>query len=90
MPNAWFKVAEAWIMGHEILAHISGKMRMNYIKILVGDKVTVELSPYRPFQRTNHLPLQISENKERTKEMKVRASVKRLCENCKSSDAKAS
>ena len=32
--------------GHEILAHISGKMRMNFIKILVGDKVTVELSPY--------------------------------------------
>jgi translation initiation factor IF-1 len=32
--------------GHEVLAHISGKMRMNFIKILVGDKVTVELSPY--------------------------------------------
>jgi translation initiation factor IF-1 len=32
--------------GHNILAHISGKMRMNFIKILVGDKVTVELSPY--------------------------------------------
>lgn len=32
--------------GHNILAHVSGKMRMNFIKILVGDKVTVELSPY--------------------------------------------
>jgi translation initiation factor IF-1 len=32
--------------GHNVLAHISGKMRMNFIKILVGDKVTVELSPY--------------------------------------------
>jgi translation initiation factor IF-1 len=32
--------------GHKVLAHISGKMRMNYIKILPGDKVTVELSPY--------------------------------------------
>ncbi|MEK6565828.1 MAG: translation initiation factor IF-1, partial [Bacteroidota bacterium] len=32
--------------GHEILAHISGKMRMHYIKILVGDRVTVEMSPY--------------------------------------------
>ena len=32
--------------GHEILAHISGKLRMNYIRILPGDKVTVELSPY--------------------------------------------
>jgi translation initiation factor IF-1 len=32
--------------GHEVLAHISGKMRMHYIRILPGDKVTVELSPY--------------------------------------------
>jgi translation initiation factor IF-1 len=32
--------------GHKVLAHISGKMRMNFIKILAGDKVTVELSPY--------------------------------------------
>ena len=32
--------------GHEVLAHISGKLRMNYIRILTGDKVTVELSPY--------------------------------------------
>ncbi len=44
LPNAMFKVKLE--NGHEILAHISGKMRMNFIKILVGDKVTVELSPY--------------------------------------------
>jgi translation initiation factor IF-1 len=44
LPNAMFKVALE--NGHEVLAHISGKMRMNFIKILVGDKVTVELSPY--------------------------------------------
>ncbi len=44
LPNATFRVKLD--NGHEILAHISGKMRMNYIKILVGDKVTVELSPY--------------------------------------------
>jgi translation initiation factor IF-1 len=44
LPNAMFKVKLE--SGHEILAHISGKMRMNFIKILVGDKVTVELSPY--------------------------------------------
>jgi translation initiation factor IF-1 len=44
LPNAMFKVKIE--SGHEILAHISGKMRMNFIKILVGDKVTVELSPY--------------------------------------------
>jgi translation initiation factor IF-1 len=44
LPNASFKVKLD--NGHEILAHVSGKMRMNWIKILVGDKVTVELSPY--------------------------------------------
>lgn len=44
LPNAMFKVKLD--NGHGVLAHISGKMRMNYIKILVGDKVTVELSPY--------------------------------------------
>ncbi|MGE4234513.1 MAG: translation initiation factor IF-1 [Bacteriovoracia bacterium] len=44
LPNAMFKVELA--NGHKILAHISGKMRMHYIKILPGDKVTVELSPY--------------------------------------------
>lgn len=44
LPNAMFRVELA--NGHRILAHISGKMRMHYIKILPGDKVTVELSPY--------------------------------------------
>lgn len=44
LPNAMFKVNLEG--GHTILAHISGKMRLNFIKILVGDKVTVELSPY--------------------------------------------
>lgn len=44
LPNAMFKVALE--NGHQVLAHISGKMRLHYIKILVGDKVTVELSPY--------------------------------------------
>lgn len=44
LPNAMFKVELE--NGHEILAHISGKMRMHYIKILPGDKVTVELSVY--------------------------------------------
>ena len=44
LPNAMFKVQLE--NGHEILAHISGKMRMHYIKILPGDKVTVELSVY--------------------------------------------
>ena len=44
LPNALFKVQLE--NGHEILAHISGKLRQNYIKILPGDRVTVELSPY--------------------------------------------
>jgi len=44
LPNAMFRVKLD--NGHEILAVISGKMRVHYIKILVGDKVTVELSPY--------------------------------------------
>ena len=44
LPNAMFKVEIAG--GKVILGHISGKMRMNYIKILPGDKVTVEVSPY--------------------------------------------
>ena len=44
LPNAMF-----WVElknGHKVLAHISGKMRMNFIRILPGDRVTVELSPY--------------------------------------------
>ena len=44
LPNTNFKVKLD--NGHELLAHISGKLRMNYIKILPGDKVRVELSPY--------------------------------------------
>lgn len=44
LPNTIFKVRLD--NGHEILAHISGKLRMNYIRILPGDKVKVELSPY--------------------------------------------
>lgn len=44
LPNAMFRVELE--NGHVVLAHISGKMRMHYIRILPGDKVTVELSPY--------------------------------------------
>ena len=43
-PNAMFEVQLP--NGHKILAHVSGKMRMNYIRIYPGDKVTIELSPY--------------------------------------------
>lgn len=44
LPNAMFQVELA--NGHKILAHVSGKLRMNYIRIVPGDKVTVEMSPY--------------------------------------------
>lgn len=44
LPNAMFRVELE--NGHKVLAHISGKMRMNFIRILPGDRVTVELSPY--------------------------------------------
>jgi translation initiation factor IF-1 len=44
LPNAMFRVELE--NGHKVLAHVSGKMRMYFIKILPGDKVTVELSPY--------------------------------------------
>lgn len=44
LPNAMFRVELE--NGHKVLAHISGKMRMHFIKILPGDKVTLELSPY--------------------------------------------
>ena len=44
LPNAMFKVELE--NGHAILAHVSGKIRMHYIKILPGDRVTVEMSPY--------------------------------------------
>ena len=44
LPNAMFRVELE--DGHEVLAHVSGKMRMNFIRILAGDVVTVELSPY--------------------------------------------
>ncbi|MDR0197228.1 MAG: translation initiation factor IF-1 [Oscillospiraceae bacterium] len=44
LPNAMFKVELS--NGHKILAHVSGKLRMNFIRILPGDRVTVEMSPY--------------------------------------------
>ncbi|HET6946619.1 MAG TPA: translation initiation factor IF-1 [bacterium] len=46
MPNAMFRVELS--SGHKVLAHISGKMRINFIRILPGDRVKVELSPYDP------------------------------------------
>ncbi len=71
LPNAMFKVRLE--NGHEVLAHISGKLRKNFIRILPGDTVRVELSPIRPHSRSNHVQ----------DAMKVSASVKPRCERCK-------
>ena len=77
MPNTTFQVDIG--NGHTILAHISGKLRMNFIRILPGDKVTVEMSPYdltrgRITWRTKYW---------RFIDMKVRPSEKPMCEKCK-------
>ena len=66
LPNAMFRV-KLENGGHIVLATISGKMRMNFIRILPGDKVTVELTPY-----------DLGGTK-----MKVRPSVKKMCDKCK-------
>ena len=84
LPNATFRVKLE--NGHVVLGHISGKMRMHYIRILPGDKVTVELTPYdlskaRIVFRAKwqqHINTGFEENK-----MKVSASVKKICRNCK-------
>jgi len=62
--------------GHTIHAFISGKMRMNYIRILPGDKVTVQMTPYDLTRAAS--PLERSEDS-----MKVMASVKKICRKCK-------
>ena len=105
LPNAMFKVELE--NGHTILAHISGKMRMHYIKILPGDRVTVELSVYDLNERPDraHAPaktriLRVGVTAEKTiasgwactyrtiripkgNDMKVRPSVKKMCDKCK-------
>ena len=53
LPNAMFRVELA--NGHRVLAHVSGKIRMNFIRILPGDRVLVELSPVRSHPRQNHV-----------------------------------
>ena len=80
LPNAIFKVemlsedkatGKLTPSGHVLLAHISGKLRTNFIRILPGDKVTVEMSPY---DLTKERRFNI---------MKVKPSVKPICEKCK-------
>jgi translation initiation factor IF-1 len=91
LSNAMFRVKLE--NGHEILATISGKMRMHYIRILPGDKVGVEMSPYDLSRGTDHFQVQISnfwiqkpKLKAQTEEnlfMKVRASIKKRSADCK-------
>src|SRR3990172_6457205 len=96
LPNAMFKVELA--NGHEVLAHVSGKIRMNFIKVLPGDRVLVELSPYdlsrgrityRFREGGSSSPLvgggsqsSVLDGREGTV-MRVRASVKKRCDKCK-------
>ena len=63
LPNAMFQVKLE--NGHVILAHISGKIRMNFIKILPGDRVTVELTPVRFKSWKNYLSVQITKRQAR-------------------------
>ncbi len=58
LPNTMFKVKLD--NDHEVLGHISGKMRRHYIRILPGDRVKIELSALRPRSRPDHLPLQVT------------------------------
>ena len=54
LPNTQFMVELE--SGHQILAHIAGKMRRNFIRIVPGDRVTIEITPYGPHQGSDHLP----------------------------------
>ena len=78
LPNATFRVKLE--NGHVVLGHISGKMRMHYIRILPGDKVTVELTPYDLSRARIVFRAKRFEERE---DMKVAASVKKMCRNCK-------
>lgn len=84
LPNAMFKVELE--NGHSVLAHVSGKIRMHFIRILPGDKVTVELSPYDLTRGRITYRFKQSFALRTIKEvriMKVRPSVKPICEKCK-------
>ena len=84
LPNAMFRVELE--NGHKVLAHSSGKMRMHRIRILPGDKVQVEITPVRPQPGSYHLPVQVATGsvaRDRDANVKVRPSVKPICEKCK-------
>ena len=69
--------------GHVVLGHISGKMRMHYIRILPNDKVTVEMTPYDLTKARITFPRQVAVGTLKATTMRVQASVKKICRNCK-------
>ena len=79
LPSTMFRVELEG--GHTVLATISGKMRKHYIRILPGDRVKVELSPYDLNARPHHLPSEVS--RPPGAHVKVRPSVKPMCERCR-------
>ena len=79
MPNAMFRVEIQG--GHQLLAHISGKLRMNFIRILPGDKVTLEMSPYDLTK--GRITWRSKSACKEVLIMKVKPSVKPICEKCK-------
>ncbi len=81
LPNATFRVKLE--NGHLVLGHISGKMRMHYIRILPGDKVTVELTPYDLSRARIVFRAKSAHRLLRRIVMRVSASVKKICRNCK-------
>ena len=85
LPNAMFRVELE--NKHQVLAHVSGKMRKNFIRILPGDRVAVELSPYDLTRGRIVYRYKGSELKDWIdnwlRVMKVRASVKKMCDKCK-------
>ena len=81
LPNAMFRVELD--NGHKVLAHISGKMRMHFIKILPGDRVTIELSPYDLSRgRVTFRAKDVKRNRE-SNDNESTISVKKLCSECK-------
>src|SRR5680860_817150 len=95
LPNAMFRVELS--NGHKVLAHISGKMRQHYIRILPEDRVVVELSPYdltrgrivyrykyQPQRTPSETPANtVSRPRRELRNMKVNPSVKPICDKCK-------
>ena len=86
-PNATFEVELD--NGHKVLAHISGKLRMHYIKILTGDRVNAEISPYDLTRAESPGERSKSDNSKRRSNYESASSVKAICSKCKIIAARA-